>query len=51
MNAKELQNIDIDLIVANKSQPRTYFDSESIEELARIYSRKRINSTYYCSPD
>ena len=35
MNTKELQNIDIDLIVANKSQPRTYFDSESIEELAQ----------------
>lgn len=35
MGNKDLQNLEIDLIVPNKSQPRTYFDAESIEELSQ----------------
>lgn len=35
MSKKDLLNIDINLIVPNKSQPRTYFNQESIDELSQ----------------
>ena len=35
MSEKNLQMIDIEYIVPNLNQPRTYFDNDAINELAQ----------------